>query len=208
MEFQEEENFRNITEILKRLPKINPPDYFEADLMRKINSGKFNIKIGFWNKLLLPSKLVPISAAVILGLVILFMVHLNSPSKVDPLVTSPERREDVTSLKNIPEIMREDFISNDEMKPDKINDIKRDNRQAAARQKKITGNSGISGNTSLTYTTVNRNGYVNAMNSFGYRINKNGLNYKIVFLNRAEKMKVNRMKSKLMMLINGNSLKK
>ena len=75
-------------------------------------------------------------------------------------------------------------------------------------KKKITGNSGISGNTSLTYTTVNRNGYVNAMNSFGYRINKNGLNYKIVFLNRAEKMKVNRMKSKLMMLINDNSLKK
>ncbi len=208
MEFQEEENFRNITGILKRLSKINPPDYFEADLMRKINSGKFNIEIGFWNKLLLPSKLVPISAAVILGFVILFIVDLNSPSKVDPLVTSPEMRENVTSLKNIPEIMREDFISNDEMKPDKINDVKRDNRQAAARQKKIAGNSGISGNISLTHTNVNHNGYVNATNSFGYKINKNGLNYKIVFLNRAEKMEVNRMKSKLMMLINDNSLKK
>ena len=61
MEFNDEDKkYDKIIKTLHGLKKVNAPENFEADLIRKINSGKYiERKTGFWHEILLPSKLIP-----------------------------------------------------------------------------------------------------------------------------------------------------
>jgi hypothetical protein len=94
----EESRYKQATDILKQLPKINAPLNFEADLMRRINSGRFEdtIKESFWDILLSPARLVPSAALAILAVVLFFIVDTTSVEQADPLTLEPRIREDIT----------------------------------------------------------------------------------------------------------------
>jgi hypothetical protein len=69
----DEVRYKNIINLLKQMPKITAPLNFESDLMRRINSGNFNenYKVKWWDKLFLPSRLIP-AAAFALSIVTVF----------------------------------------------------------------------------------------------------------------------------------------
>jgi len=71
----DEIRFKSVINLLKHTAKVNAPPGFEADLMRRINTANYNElnKVRWWNKLLLPSRLIPSVAATVVVVVFLVM---------------------------------------------------------------------------------------------------------------------------------------
>ena len=69
----DEVHYLNIITLLKQLPKVIAPLNFESDLMRRINSGNFqkNYRSRWWDKLFLPSRIIP-AAAFALSILVVF----------------------------------------------------------------------------------------------------------------------------------------
>jgi len=92
----EELRYKNVINTLKGLPKVNAPRNFETELMRRINSETYNEKKSFWERLFLPTRLIP-SAALAVSAVVLFFILNNSNDSEDPLLMEPKIHEDVIS---------------------------------------------------------------------------------------------------------------
>jgi hypothetical protein len=102
----EENRYKQAVDVLKQLPKVNAPLNFETDLMRRINSGRFEdtIKESFWDILLSPARLLPSAALAVLAAVLFFVVDTSSVEQADPLTLEPRIREDVTLSKSTADI--------------------------------------------------------------------------------------------------------
>ena len=94
----DEERYINIINLLKQLPKITAPPDFESDLMRRINSGNFkeNFKVHWWDKLLLPSRLIPASAFALSVLALFYFLNFNSVDRENPFLAKPKIRTTVS----------------------------------------------------------------------------------------------------------------
>jgi hypothetical protein len=95
---EDEIRFKNVIGLLKQMPKVSAPPNFESDLMRMINSGNFNekYKLHWWDKFLLPSRLIP-SAAIAASIVaILYFINPGSAEYENPFLVKPVMREDVS----------------------------------------------------------------------------------------------------------------
>lgn len=91
----EEKKYDKLIGDLKKLPKVNASENFEADILRKINSSDRNKKESFWDKIFVPGNLVPAAAAIVSAIIIFFIVDINSTAIEDPLNLQPRLREDI-----------------------------------------------------------------------------------------------------------------
>lgn len=90
----DEEQFRELRQLLKEMPKVDAPPGFEADLMRRINSEKYaEAKPALWERF--TGFLKPVPSAVAVGVVAIVAVVLlvNQPgeevmTKIDTSVQS------------------------------------------------------------------------------------------------------------------------
>ena len=121
MDINNDENrYGKIISTLHRLKKVNAPDNFEADLMRRINAGDYREKkAGFWHELFMPSKLIP-TAALAAVLIVLYMIKFNTKIPENPLSVQPRVREDIM-VSNGSDSSIDDMIYN-RMKKDLIDD--------------------------------------------------------------------------------------
>jgi hypothetical protein len=94
----DEEGYKNIINLLRQLPKVDAPPNFESDLMRRINSGNYNekFKVRWWDKLLLPSRLVPASAFALSIVAVFYFLNFNSVERENPFLAIPKTREIVS----------------------------------------------------------------------------------------------------------------
>ena len=92
--------YTNTINLLKQLPKVPAPPNFESDLMRRINSGNFKekFKVSWWEKLLLPSRLIPAAALALSGIVIFYLLNFNSVDQENPFLTMPKIRNTVSQV--------------------------------------------------------------------------------------------------------------
>jgi hypothetical protein len=97
---QDDDELHNasIISFLKQMPKVSAPPNFESDLMRKINSGNFRekYKVHWWDKFLIPSRLIPSAVAAASILAILYFVNPGSTEYENPFLVKPVIREDVS----------------------------------------------------------------------------------------------------------------
>lgn len=93
----DEKKYENVIKALKGMQKVNAPENFEADLQRKINSGKYTKeeKGNFWQNIFIPSRLIPSLGLVAAAVVIFFVVDTNSEEMDNPFLIEPRVREDV-----------------------------------------------------------------------------------------------------------------
>lgn len=76
----EEEQFRELRQLLKEMPKVDAPPGFEADLMRRINSEKYaEAKPGLWERITGFLKPVPSALAVGVVAIVAFVLLVNEP---------------------------------------------------------------------------------------------------------------------------------
>lgn len=78
----EEEQFRELRQLLKEMPKEDAPPGFEADLMRRINSEKYaEAKPGFWERITGFLKPVPSALAVGVVAIVAVVLLVNEPGE-------------------------------------------------------------------------------------------------------------------------------
>lgn len=87
----------NIPEILSSLKKVTVPPNFDSDLMRRINSAKYQKPENWWEKYILPSRLIPAAALALATVALLFILNPGANDIENPLLMNPKLREDVTS---------------------------------------------------------------------------------------------------------------
>ena len=195
--------YNDVIKTLKGLQKVSTPANFEADLMRKINSGKYEEKKSFWGKFLLPSRLIPSAALVLSAVVIFFVVNTgNSGYDENPLLSPPRVREDVVTSSTqdafntqLPEVKQQEKTA-PRVKKKSVPKVSEDVPSMAAN---IPAREDSDGSTlGITLTGPQSSGYGNpSIVSFGNPINKRGLNYMQRPLTREEKMQLELMKKRL-----------
>jgi hypothetical protein len=170
----DELKYKNVVDTLKGLPEVKAPRNFETDLMRRINSEKFEEKRqGFWEKIFLPSRLIPSAGLAIAAVLLLFVINLNSDETENPLLMEPKVREDIieaTEMSDIPVPQKED-ISLER----RVGNTDRFRDEAA--------DSDLQG--------MDRN---NSYSTAGFAINKDGLNFRQMNLSEEEKQRLNELK--------------
>ena len=198
------QQYSEIIKTLKGLQRVKAPANFEADLMRRINSGKYEKERSFWEKFLLPSRLIPSAAIGLAAVIVFFVLNINSAPVENPLLTPPRVREDVVATKNIPVTPKE---TQESLKKEKANNGKekqpapffKEGTKSYAEIHGTTGDSEVS-NLGITFTGEDTDNTLTgntSMVSFGYPINKSGLNFRNSTLTREERAQIQMMKKRL-----------
>jgi len=104
----DEKKYEDIIKSLKGLQQVKPPENFEADLQRRINSEKFSKKEkkSFWQNIFVPAKLIPSLGLVAAAVVIFFVVDTNSEEMDNPFLIEPRVREDVFAVTELEEVQQ------------------------------------------------------------------------------------------------------
>ncbi len=198
--FDDDSKFIGIIKVLENLNKIEAPINFEQKIFDRISKGDFEKELSFIDKLFLPSRLLPsagLAAAIIL---VFFLTNIFSPSNYDnPLLTNPRVRVDVISA-NLPTVpskvksktktskMNEDFKFTEKVK---LKENSNNNNSVSDPNLGImvTGRPSSTGNyyNGSVLTSVSPNGF----------INKRGLDYKLIYMQRLQRAQIEQMRKRI-----------
>jgi hypothetical protein len=181
----DELRYKNVIDALKGLQGVKAPKNFEADLMRRINSEKFEEKRqSFWEKIFLPSRLVPSVGLAVAAVLLLFVININSDEVENPLLMEPRVREDMIEAKDVSDIP----MTVQEEIPGETRLGSADSNLAEFRDE-----ISISGSRERSKT--------NSFAATGFAIDKEGLNFRQVNLSEEEKQRLNELKHHFKMLL-------
>jgi hypothetical protein len=197
------QQYSEIIKTLKGLQKVKAPAGFEADLMRKINSGRYEKERSFWEKLLLPSRLIPSAALGIAVVIVFFVLNMNSAPVENPLLMAPRVRDDVIATNNSTVTPKEAQVNPQKEKA--RNEIKqepffKEGTKSYAEIHSESTDSGVS-NLGITFTGEDSESTMPAnpsIVSFGNPITKSGLDFQRRMLTPQERAQLEIMKKRLM----------
>ncbi len=197
--------YKDLIKDLNQLQEVNAPKNFEADLMRKINSGdlgKEKINTGFWDSFISPARLIPIGVLAA-AMFIMFIMIQNKPNiSDDPLLAAPRERTDLISSNDI---SIEDFVKerkeiSNSLKKDKSESDQKDSDEKGT--KPFANNSLKSEGLASSSRSLNGavlQGHLNAPAAkASFAISKSGLNFRQVNLSKEEKQEVEQLREKLL----------
>lgn len=200
---EKSQQYSEIIRTLKGLQKVKAPANFEADLMRRINSGKYEKERSFWEKLLLPSRFIPSAALGIAAVIVFFVLNMNSAPVENPLLMAPRVREDVIATKNLPSTPKEAQLNPQKEKANKETNQEpffKEGTKSYAETHPGSTDSGVS-NVGITFTGEDSESTLPAnpsIVSFGNPITKSGLNFQRRMLTPQERAQLEIMKKRLM----------
>jgi hypothetical protein len=99
----DEKKYENLLNDLKNLPKVNAPQNFEANILRKVRLEEQREKESFWKNIFTPGKLVPAAVAIASAVIIFLIIDLKPERIEDPLNLQPRLREDIVNVQSIDE---------------------------------------------------------------------------------------------------------
>lgn len=86
----EDQKYNDLIKDLRGLKKISTPPNFESDLLREINSEKFETKKeSFWKKLFLPKFLIPSTAGAAAVTILLVFMTVGKKDQIKEQLVSP-----------------------------------------------------------------------------------------------------------------------
>jgi hypothetical protein len=129
----DEKKYEDVIKKLKNLPRVNAPAAFEADLKRRINAEKTSEKKSFWDKIFIPSRLIPSAGLAAAAIIIFFVVNINSEEMDNPFLIEPKERQDIFEIDNTEEFTVTDEILTQE-KPVQSRDVKDKDRAKTSEQ--------------------------------------------------------------------------
>lgn len=92
---EDEEQFKDVIEELKSLPRAKTPSDFEFNLMTKIHNKNFKLKTEAKEKYTLYGFLKPALSVSVAAVILFFMFSDYSPDVSDPLIAEPELRQEI-----------------------------------------------------------------------------------------------------------------
>ncbi|HEX9739152.1 MAG TPA: hypothetical protein VGA29_00145 [Ignavibacteriaceae bacterium] len=181
----DELRYKNVIDALKGLKEVKAPKNFEADLMRRINSEKFEEKRqSFWEKIFLPSRLVPSAGLAVAAVLLLFVININSDEVENPLLMEPKVREDMIEAKDVSDIP----MTVKEEIPGETRLGSADSNLAEFRDE-------------ISISRSRERSKTNSFAATGFAIDKEGLNFRQVNLSEEEKQRLNELKHHFKMLL-------
>jgi hypothetical protein len=178
----DELRYKNVIDTLKSLQEVKAPRNFEAELMRRVNSEKLKEKQNFWQRILMPSRLVPSAALAVTTVILLFFFNVMSEDSENPLLVEPKVREDVITTENISEVPL-----NVKSPKEKLSDIgknKVEQKQKQEQSRTITEDSNVAMFRSKSSLKMSDSPQFAIAN---YSIDKDGLNFRQVNLSKEER---------------------
>lgn len=183
-----------VVDILKNLKKVSAPKDFETTLWRKINSVNYEPQFKeekWWEKYLVPQRLIPASASVLALIILLSLFTISNSDAENPLIATPKLRNDVKNVvvENVtPEVKT---IPKAEAKINKKQSIVSPKENAEA---SVEDNNGP-GQLYTSSSTTENDGFSTA--SFSGSLNKSGYNYLQVKLTDSERERVNKLRERI-----------
>jgi hypothetical protein len=186
---EDDAKYKEVINILKGLPDVNAPKNFETELMRKIKAGNLEEKLSLWDRIFVPSRLIPSAALAITAVIVLFVMNINSGEIDNPLLVEPRIREDV--IANTDAISLEDKYSTPE------SDIAKKSEREVKRDL-VTMDTNIAEFKDELLSKRNKPGFsMGTSVTEASFIDKKGLNFRQVNLNEEEKVIVNQLKERI-----------
>lgn len=185
---EEEGNlFGDVTEKLKRLKNIDAPENFEADLFRKINSGKYDSVRNKPVNVFVRKKLIPSLTVIAVAVIVIFMIKTQPTQQADPFSIKPRLREDVIASNDNVTKSVEDLAKKE------LNGNSTDQKAAAKLQSGPDSENNISQN-EVNSRDKNQNNSTDGFHSAYLNLTKSdiktGLNFKQVYLDKAQRQEV------------------
>jgi len=197
-----DQEFESVRKVLKEIQQVKAPNYFEADLMRKINAGNFpeEASESWLSRILLPKRFIPSAALAVAAVLILFVFKPGSSEIENPFNTQPKIRKDLVNAQ-LSSQEQVDKALQEMVENKKDNDLPNAN-SGRYKTEKSKSNETASSSGSENFETVAAPGF----SSFN-EIDKRGLNFRQVNLTRSERMEINRLKENLMKFMDDNKSK-
>lgn len=103
---EDEKKYEDVINTLKGLQQVNAHPNFEADLKRRLNEEKYGKEERTWfQKLFMPSRLVPSFGLAIAAVIVFVVVNLNSDEADNPFLMEPKIREDMILISESDEVL-------------------------------------------------------------------------------------------------------
>jgi hypothetical protein len=201
--------YRDVIKMLKGLPGVNAPKNFETMLMSRIKAGKTEAPLSLWERIFLPSRLIPSAALAVTAVIILFVMNINSDEIENPLLVEPRVREDIYA--NTRDISFEDKYSSPvpkTLEKNKANEIKKEEKSKSLFFDEIESDaekSLITEDTNIIELDIEE--LLSKRNKAGFSmessvmavsfIDKKGLNFKQINLNEEERIALNQLKERM-----------
>jgi hypothetical protein len=185
----DEFRYKNVINTLKSIQEVKAPQNFEADLMRRINSEKFKGNQNFWQKILIPSRLVPSAALAVAAIILLFFFNISSEDSENPLLVEPKVREDVIATENISEVPLNEGSPSEKLSDMKKNTVEQ--RQKLEQSRTATEDSSVAMFRSNSSLKMNDKPQFTVA---GYSIDKGGLNFRQVNLSKEEQKQLRELR--------------
>ena len=211
---EKDQEFDGVIKILKGLHQVKAPQNFEADLMRRINAGKYSEEKSesWFSRFFAPKRFIPSAALAIVAVLILFVIKPGSNTIENPFNTKPRLREDmITTTNQMSEEKKIDMELQKMIEPNKDNGSLKQKSEVAKANAKDENDYNIkdfqTDKAGSSYASENVEAVSSPSVSNYYVIDKSGLNFRQVNLTKTERMEINRLKANLMQFMKENNLK-
>ena len=211
---EKDQEYEGVKKILKGLHHVKAPANFEADLMRRINAGKYKEeKTESWfSRFFAPKRFIPSAALAIVAVLILFVIKPGSSTIENPFNTKPRLREDmITTATQMSEEKKVDVELQKMIEPKKNNGSLKQKSEVAKTNAKGENDYNVkdfqTDRAGSSYASQNVGAVSSPNVSNYYIIDKSGLNFRQVNLTKTERMEINRLKANLMQFMKENNLK-
>ncbi|MCH8171348.1 MAG: hypothetical protein IIB07_09540 [Bacteroidetes bacterium] len=194
--FNDDSKYDEVKKVLQNLKKIEVPLNFEQKLFDRISQNEFENELSFIDKLFLPSRLIPASSLAVAIVLIFFLTNIFVPSTDEnPLLVSPRVRTDVIST--IVENKTKQKTNNDIFNSTETTQFNFKNKSNKKTSPTNDPNLGIRITGRSTQSNSYYYGSIPAYVSQNGIINKRGLDYKQIYLQRLKKAQIEQMRKRI-----------
>lgn len=202
--FNDDSKYESIKKVLQNLKKIEVPLNFEQKLFNRISQNEFENELSFIDKLFLPSRLIPTTGLAVAIILIFILTNIFVPSTDEnPLLVSPRVRTDVIST--IVENKTRQKTNNDIFKSTETTQFNFKNKSNKKTNITNDPNLGIRITGRSTQSNSYYYGSIPAYVSQNGIINKRGLDYKQIYLQKIQKAQIEQMKKRIEALLRDGS---
>ena len=212
---EKDNEFEGVIKTLKELQQVKAPINFESNLMRRINIEDFREeKTENWlSRIFVPKTFIPSAVLAVIAVLILFVIKPGYNEIENPFNVKPKIRKDIITTtsqlsdekkidKELQEMTGNDKINNSFNQKTEITKSESQHKNNYNARKFQVDKPGTSYYSEPQYEVV-----AASANPDFYGVNKNGLNFRQVNLNRNERIELNKLKENLIHFMKENNLK-
>jgi len=198
--YEDDSKFIGVINTLKKLNKIEAPQNFEEDLFVKISQTPNEEKISFIDRILTPARLVPTAGLAATIILLFFLTNIFVPvAEENPLLANPRVRDDVIATNTQNNTTTTENTAKQKNNDDVFATTETENKTLNEETNKTSidnPNLGIRITGQPSPANYYNNGILTSVSPNGL-IDKTGLDYKQIYLQRLQRAQIELLRKKM-----------